>query len=93
MNVLVALLPFGLLEILLVLLGVFLGIASMISFGHPSVDNFRSRCPACHADALRCIEAGASTHRYQLRVFRCDRCGSAYQEALDGTLVELPVES
>lgn len=88
-----ALLPFGLLEILLVLIGVALGVGIVMSFGYPAADDFRSRCPACGADALQCLDAGLGTHRHRLRVFRCEKCGAAYREEIDGSLVEMPAES
>ena len=87
-----ALLPFGLLEVLLVLLAATLVIGVVVSFGYPAAADFRSLCPACHADALQCVEAGVTAHRHRLRVFRCEHCGAAFSESLDGTLVAMPTE-
>lgn len=88
-----ALLPFGLLEVLLVLLAVVLTVGLVVGFGYPGVDNYRSKCPACGTDGLRCVELGLDAHRHRLRVFRCEKCGAAYREAIDNTLVEMPTDS
>jgi hypothetical protein len=42
---------FGLVEIVLVLLAITIIAAMVSAFGHPALDNFRSRCPQSSAQA------------------------------------------
>lgn len=57
-------------------------------FGHPVLDNYRSRCPKCGAQALVRID-GELRDRHRLRTFSCRQCGAAYRENVDDTLTEM----
>jgi len=81
---------FGLVEIVLVLFAIAIIAAMVSAFGHPALDNFRSRCPQCSAQSLvRLDNHPTSGRRHRLRVFRCGACGSSFREEIDGTLTEM----
>lgn len=84
---LIHLLAFSLVEILLVLLAVFIGVAMVVSFGGPW-EAEHSRCPACGAEALTVVEAGHQ--RGRLTMYRCGTCGVGFLLQLDGTLAAMP---
>ena len=80
---------FGLLEMLLLAaVGVFVAVMLLREYGHPAFDDFRSRCPQCTRNGLVRIDGEYRDHR--LRLFRCQHCGAAFQEQLDGTLLRQP---
>lgn len=79
------------------MIGVFLVLAALAllvigavvwQFGHPALDNYRSRCPKCGAQALLRLDSERA-HEHRLRTFSCRQCGAGFREQLDGTLSEL----
>lgn len=74
--------------LLLLVVLIVLGATLMVQeYGHPALDNYRSRCPQCTRDELVRIDGDYQDRR--LRAFRCSHCGTTYQEQLDGTLLRL----
>ena len=57
-------------------------------FGHPALDNHRSLCPKCGAQALLRLDSERS-HEHRLRIFVCRQCGTGYREELDRTFTEV----
>ena len=77
---------FGLVEIVLVLFAIAIIAAMVSAFGHPALDNFRSRCPQCSAQSLvRLDNHPTSGRRHRLRLFRCGVCGPPFGEEIDGS--------
>lgn len=82
LETIILLLVFGALVVLL-------GWGLVATFGHPVVDGWFSRCPACATDTLRPLDAGVREMRGRLSIYRCERCGKCYRAQLDGTLAEM----
>jgi hypothetical protein len=89
-----ALIAFGLLEILILVFAGLMIFTLVKTFGHPGLDNFPSRCPACGEQRLDRVDNGLVGARglRRHRVFRCLECGCGFREGHDGTLYRLPFD-
>jgi hypothetical protein len=68
---------------------VLVGWGLISTVGHPVLDGWYSRCPACATDTLRPLDAGVVPMRKRFSIYRCEQCGKAYRAELGGTLVEM----
>jgi hypothetical protein len=75
-------------DVLLILGAVALGVAFLVSFGAPWLEDHPKRCPACGEQALMRVEPARQDGR--LRILQCTKCGSAFVVGLDGSYTAYP---